>query len=207
MTRLIHDQFSKDYIEKLLSPYGKVTAPFAVSPEAKEIDLCFVPGNLQGLSIEDLGLLGRLALGGEYPSLFEPFRNPVGVNEICSCVNKLLHKREDELRASNRVDGKPVTEEQLPKMWILTPTASVKVLSKFSAKENDEEELSGVYFLPEGVRTAVVVIHELPSTTDTLWLRLLGRDKVQEEAISELEKLEPENPFRSVTLNLLGTYA
>ncbi|NER39144.1 MAG: hypothetical protein F6J93_35195 [Oscillatoria sp. SIO1A7] len=96
-----------------------------------------------------------------------------------------------------------MTEEQLPKMWILTPTASAKVLSKFYAKENDEEELSGVYFLPEGLRTAVVVIHQLPQTTDTLWLRLLGRDKVQNEAISELEKLGPESQFRSVTLSLL----
>ena len=203
MTRLIHDQFSKDYLEEILSPYGKVTAPFPVSPEAKEIDLCFIPGNIEGVKIEDLGLLGRLALGGQYPSLFEPFRNPVGVNEICSCLNKLLDKRQDELRASNRQKGRAITEEQLPKMWILTPTASSKVLSRFNATVDYPEKLPGVYFLPEGLRTAVVVIHQLPRTRETIWLRLLGRDKVQNEAISELEELEPESPFRSVTLNLL----
>lgn len=203
MTRFIHDQFSKDYLEEILSPYGKVTAPFPVSPEAKEIDLCFIPGNMEGVKMKDLGLLGRLALAGEYPSLFEPFRNQVGVNEICACVNKLLDKRQEELRASNRKQGTPVTEEQLPKMWILSPTASAKVLSRFKATVDYPEELPGVYFLPEGLRTAVVVIHQLPRTRETLWLRLLGRDKVQEEAISELEGLEASNPFRSVTLNLL----
>jgi len=27
MTRFIHDQFAKDYLEELLSPYGEVKAP------------------------------------------------------------------------------------------------------------------------------------------------------------------------------------
>ena len=48
---------------------------------------------------------------------------------------------------------------------------------------------NGVYFIPEGYRTAIVVIHRLPSTAETLWLRILGKGKVQQQAIDELEAL------------------
>jgi hypothetical protein len=39
--------------------------------------------------------------------------------------------------------------------------------------------LSGVHFLPDALRTAIVAIHQLPQTPETLWLRLLGRGSVQ----------------------------
>ncbi|WP_293059059.1 hypothetical protein [Okeania sp. SIO2B3] len=36
----------------------------------------------------------------------------------------------------------------------------------------------------------------MPKTLDTLWLRILGRGRVQQEAIDELEALPPDNQFR-----------
>jgi hypothetical protein len=36
MTRFIHDQFSKDYLEELLKPFGTVQAPSRVAAEVKE---------------------------------------------------------------------------------------------------------------------------------------------------------------------------
>jgi hypothetical protein len=39
------------------------------------------------------------------------------------------------------------------------------------------------------LRTAIVVIHQLPETSETLWLRLLGRGSVQEQALIELQAL------------------
>ena len=61
----------------------------------------------------------------------------------------------------------------------------------------------GVYFLTEGLGSAVVVIHQLPETPETLWVRLLGRGGTRERAIDELEALPPDNPFRSIALRSL----
>ncbi len=55
----------------------------------------------------------------------------------------------------------------------------------------------------DSLRTAIVVIHQLPKTSETLWLRLLGRGTVQKQAIDELEALPQDNPFRAVALEML----
>ncbi|MFB2878338.1 hypothetical protein [Floridanema aerugineum] len=62
----------------------------------------------------------------------------------------------------------------------------------------------GIYFLPAQLRTVIVVIHQLPRSLDTLWLRVLGRGKVQAQAIDELEQLPTDNPFRANALILLN---
>lgn len=48
-----------------------------------------------------------------------------------------------------------------------------------------------------------MVIHQLPYTLETLWVRLLGRGKVQRQAIDELTGLPTNHPFQRVTLELL----
>lgn len=45
MTRFVHDQFAKDYLEELLTPFGEVKAPRRVSGEVREIDVWFAPTN------------------------------------------------------------------------------------------------------------------------------------------------------------------
>lgn len=57
--------------------------------------------------------------------------------------------------------------------------------------------------MPEYLRTAIVTIHQLPSISETLWLRIIGRGNVQKQAIDELEALTPDNPFRKAALELL----
>ncbi|WP_196521170.1 hypothetical protein [Nostoc sp. WHI] len=63
--------------------------------------------------------------------------------------------------------------------------------------------LTGVYCLPKYLRTAIVAIHQLPRTTETLWLRILGKGKVQQQAIDELEALSEDEPLRARALELL----
>lgn len=79
MTRFIHDQFAKDYLEELLKPYGKVEAPSHVPGEVREIDVLFTPFLEQKADIASLGLLGKLATT---LAIFEPFRNPASTEEI-----------------------------------------------------------------------------------------------------------------------------
>ncbi len=48
-----------------------------------------------------------------------------------------------------------------------------------------------------------IVLHQLPETPETLWLRLLGRGGTRTRAIDELEALSPSHPFKSASLKLL----
>lgn len=198
MTRFIHDQFAKDYLEELLKPYGEVQAPSRVAGEVREIDVLFSPSAEQTTNLETLGLLGRFA---EFPAILEPYRNAASKEEICDCVLKLLEVRGALQREANR-NNTSVQDSTVPKLWILTPTASATLLSGFGATQGDNW-LPGVHFMAEYLRTAIVAIHQLPRTQETLWLRILGRGRVQAQAIDELEALPSNHPFRRATLELL----
>ncbi|BAY41957.1 hypothetical protein NIES2111_63530 (plasmid) [Nostoc sp. NIES-2111] len=63
--------------------------------------------------------------------------------------------------------------------------------------------MSGVYFLPDGLRAAVVAINQLPVTPETLWFRLLGRGKVQRQAVEELVALPAEDLIRRNVLEII----
>ncbi|MGA1265237.1 MAG: hypothetical protein ACO331_15255 [Prochlorothrix sp.] len=57
--------------------------------------------------------------------------------------------------------------------------------------------------MPPVFGTHFIVIHQLPKTPDTLWLRLLGKGRCQREAIREILALPPPNPHRDLALQLL----
>ena len=48
------------------------------------------------------------------------------------------------------------------------------------------------------------MIHRLPETPDTLWLRILGKQKVQQRAIDEINQLDQNSPYRQNALKLLS---
>ncbi len=198
MTRFVHDQFAKDYLEELLKPYGDVKSSEKVSGEIKEIDVLFTPSAQQTYNLQVLGLLGRFA---EFPAILEPFRNAASGDEICDCLQKLL-----EVKAGLRRDAKTnktrLQESDIPKLWVLTPTASPTLLSSFNVNQK-EGWLPGVYFLGDALRTAIVAIHQLPQIPETLWLRILGRGSTQSQAIMELQALPSNHPFQKATLELV----
>jgi hypothetical protein len=49
-----------------------------------------------------------------------------------------------------------------------------------------------------------VPIHQLPETPDPLWLRILGKQKVQKRAVEEINRLDPNSPYRQNALELLS---
>jgi hypothetical protein len=71
---------------------------------------------------------------------------------------------------------------------------------------NDENWGEGVYVLPEFLRTALVAINQLPVSQDTLWLRVLGKRRTQQQAIDELVGLPQENPQRRNILEILANW-
>ena len=143
-------------------------------------------------------VLGKLATS---PAIFEPFRNAASTDEICDCLLKLLEVRGALQREANR-NKTPIQSSSIPKLWILTPTASATLLSGFRAFV-DEDWLPGVHFMADYLRAAIVAIHQLPPTPETLWLRILGRGRVQEQAINELKALPTNHPFQKATLELV----
>lgn len=199
MTRFIHDEFAKSYLEELLSPFGEVKPDRKITREVREVDIWFAPTPGSDNPTPALGLLGQLATS---PALFEPFRNPASDNEICDCLLKHLDLRAEVLRLAKR-RGAPELKPELPHLWILTPTASPAVLENFHAEPDQKKGEQGLYFLGTGLRAALVVIHQLPVTPETLWLRILGRGRVQQQAINELESLPTTTPFRASALELL----
>jgi hypothetical protein len=66
--------------------------------------------------------------------------------------------------------------------------------------------MSGMYFMSEFQRTALVAIDQLPVNPNTLWLRVLGRGTTQQQAIQELLTLKIGNPFRNNLLEILSNW-
>ncbi|MDZ8186701.1 MAG: DUF4351 domain-containing protein [Nostoc sp. ChiSLP02] len=198
MTRFIHDKFAKDYLEELLKDYGEIKASEKISGEIKEIDVLFTPFKQQNSNLQILGLLGRFA---ENPAIIEPFRNPASTDEICDCILKLLEVKAS-LRQQAKANKSKLQDSEIPKLWILTPTVSETRLSSFVTMQK-ADWLSGVHFLPDALRTAIIAIHQLPQIPETLWLRLLGRGNVQSQAIIELQALPLNHPYQKATLELV----
>ncbi|MDF5733990.1 MAG: hypothetical protein PUP92_39980 [Rhizonema sp. PD38] len=89
-------------------------------------------------------------------------------------------------------------------LWILSPTASQEFLEEFGAKLDEEQWGRGVHLFDKSWRGAVVAIHQLPITPETLWLRLLGKGRVQQRAIEEVQALDINNPLRTKAIDLLA---
>ena len=199
MTVFPYDQFAKDYLTELLSPLGEVKTSRNIAGEVREIDVWFAP-NAQTGNKKELGLLGSLA---NTAAIFEPFRNAIELGEIRSCMGKLFDIFAFLERQAKRNNSR-IEEKNLPKLWIIAPTASTSLLTGFGATMDLDNWCSGVYIFPPHWRGGIVVIHQLPATPETLWLRILGKGKVQQQAINELAALSENEPIRGIVLELLS---
>ncbi|MGM3306292.1 hypothetical protein ACSQ6I_09965 [Anabaena sp. WFMT] len=203
MTRQPHDQFAKEYLQELLTSLGNVETSKDVKSEVREIDVWFVPNNSNPSDELELGLLAKMAVTS---CLFEPFRNAPSEIEIRSCLLKLYTVHSDLLRQAKR-EKRSIAEGQLPYLWILTPSCSVRMLNGFSAQlQQSLNWCEGVYFLPEFLKTAIVAINQLPISQDTLWLRVLGKGKTQKQAVEELVKLSEDTEKWDHLLEILASW-
>jgi Domain of unknown function (DUF4351) len=168
-----------------------------VQTETKFIDIYFTPQTLIPSSAQ-LGLLSQCV--GDRPVAFEPYRNPVDIDDVQACIIKILEVQQELNRESQ--------ESTAPKsfMWIVTPTLAQHKLEKFGAVCDEATWGSGVYLIPEGLQTGIIVVHQLPVISETLWFRLMGKNKVQQAAIAEVAALPPEHPYRNNALDLLLSY-
>lgn len=129
MTRTVHDRFAKQYLTELLAPLGEVETNREVFGEVRQIDVWFVPKPQPTTNPQGLGLLGRFASNA---CLLEPFRNAPTPTEIRNCMLKLFELH-GELQRKARRDSERIQEAALPKLWILSPSASAILLDEFGA--------------------------------------------------------------------------
>jgi hypothetical protein len=202
MTRTPHDNFAKDYLEELLSPLGKVEISREVTDEARQIDVFFSPDPAAASSAQFIGLLGQLVTE---TSLIEVFRNQPSKSEIRTCSGKLYMYFAELTRQSRREDTR-LQEEGLGWLWLLVPSASEDFLHGFGATLDLSKYSAGIFSFARDWRGSVVVINQLPVTHETLWLRILGKGKVQRQAVDELLELPDSNELRSVTLRLIANW-
>jgi Domain of unknown function (DUF4351) len=129
-----------------------------------------------------------------------PYRNPVEVNKIQSCIIKALHTQQE-------ICPKPDPQAELkPRMWIITPTLAANKLETFSAVADEDTWGKGIYLLPKGLQTGIIIIHQLPVTPETMLFRLMGKGRVQQTAMAEVAQLPADDPNRKSLLDLLVSY-
>jgi hypothetical protein len=110
------------------------------------------------------------------------------------------------LRKAKR-EKQSLSETELPFLWILSPSCSVRIKDGFGAKLNESGNwVEGVYFLHNFLKTGIVAINQLPVTSDTLWLRVLGKGGTQRQAVEELANLPESHPFRDSLLKILASW-
>ncbi|PNW57447.1 UNVERIFIED_CONTAM: hypothetical protein BEN50_07215 [Euhalothece sp. KZN 001] len=196
MTRHPFDQLAKQLLEQLLTPCGKVEISKEVPGEPRFIDLYFSP---EANVTPNQATLGILAAMVQSPGLFEPFRNPPTLEEIESCLLKRLWLVSDLRRRQALNHSNP------PLLWIIAPTLSQNLLTRLGAVKK-ENWLEGVYELAPAFQTVVIVVHQLPKTPETLWLRLLGKGRVQQQAVEEVIALPEGDTRRTEALRLLSVW-
>jgi Domain of unknown function (DUF4351) len=202
MTRTPFDLFSKQFLEEFLSPLGRVNVNREVPGESRWIDVWFEPSPPPTIDPETLGLLGRIAAT---PCLIEAFRNQPSVIVVCNCKHKLFGVFGELQREAEREHRTiPDSLVGFPWLWILTPSASVAFLERLNLIAAADWPL-GVYF-DRANHTALIAINQLPVSPDTLWIRLLGKGKAQQQAIAEVLSFTRDDPRRGIVLQLLVTW-
>ena len=197
MSQFPHDRLNKNIFGLCSENFGEVKIQRSVQSETKFIDIYFTP-KIPIPTEAQLGLLSQCV--GDRPVAFEPYRNPVDIDDIQSCLIKILEVQQEFNR------DKEQSEVPQAFMWIITPTIAAHRLEKFHAVSDETTWGSGIYLLPEGLQTGIIVVHQLPTIVKTLWFRLMGKGKVQQTTMAEITALPTNHPDRTNALDLLLSY-
>jgi hypothetical protein len=197
MTTKPFDQFNKSLFQELLSSCGQVIPNFAVLGEERAIDIYFAPHPNSHPDPAELGVLASIA---QQPALLEPFRSGLTDEDIETCLMKLFM-----VNAQLRNKNTNIPSNIPPYLWIIAAEVSDRILTDFSGIIGPELG-EGFYKLTTGLKTTIIAVEELPITPETLWLRLMGKGRTQDDAIADLLMLPESDAKRSNALNLLVSW-
>lgn len=196
--RTCHDEWVKRVLAIWLDSFGDVVIDARIAGASRRGDVLFTEQREDPKRRRVLGAFGELARGRV---LFEPFRNPVTPAELQTCVLKAIDLNGQTRRAVRRAKQKASAAEQTS-LCVITPSMSEEIrnLAELTRVQVDKP---GIYRLARLWSAFVVVVDELGDGASTVWLRLLGRGRVQSRAIEELLQMSFQEPLRDATFELL----
>ncbi|MBD2471424.1 hypothetical protein [Nostoc sp. FACHB-145] len=202
MTQRFYSQFVEHYLEQLLSPLGTVAVSGLITDEERRGIVLFLPQEVVQTEEHSLRLLTKVA---QCDCSIEVYCEPIDETDVRNCLRKLFSVF-STLNCQAEAEGKTLEENDLPRLWIVVPSASSELLNNFGANLELENWSTGIYFLPDIFRLSIVAVDELPMTAETLWLRILGKGETQRQAFTELLTLPENNEFRQNTIRLLANW-
>jgi hypothetical protein len=78
----------------------------------------------------------------------------------------------------------------------LIPGAIAEKKQRSKSQKPQSSSIPRIHISPDIIKTRIIVIHRLEVTPDTLWLRLLGKGRVQRRAIEEFNRLPLEGVLK-----------
>jgi hypothetical protein len=214
MAQYKHDRFFKFYIQSLYRSKGNTIKNIQIhNDEDLEIDLMFL-GDLarEGWQEQNLGLFDSLMQS--HPTIivehYSGYLEGVDVDDCITRKNLYWKNQRKELIKTAKSTERQLSKEQMtqielqnPFTWILAVHCGKQILQDCRAQADERFE-TGVYLLPNQLRMGIVIIEQLPSTSATLWLKMLGNGESARNAFAEIRQLSPSK--RSVDSDIMAAY-
>ncbi|WP_437959886.1 hypothetical protein WME76_09705 [Sorangium sp. So ce119] len=185
------DRLAKDVAQEGLTTTGKVVTNAEVAGETQHADVWYEPDPARASERERLGLLGRLA---ETACTIEAYSDTPSTEEARACVEKHLAVWRDRAARDRAAEALF--------LWMLSTGRPAAVLDGLCTARMPGWP-GGVYEGPGLLRTALVVLSELPRERSTLLIRLMGGGRVLREAIEDFRRLPLDAPERAIGLGPL----
>ncbi len=185
------DQFVKRLVRKGFSPGGRVETEAEVTPDARRVDVWFVPDAGRAREVlRPLGLLGRMGLTS---CTLEPFHATPSGEQVADCVAKHRFFCVELVRRKPR--------PPVPTQWIISSGRPTDALAGLNFRKSRLG--AGIYDGPALLRTKLVVVSELPRTRDTLLVRLMGAGETLQRALADVRDLPREAPEYRLAVPIL----
>jgi hypothetical protein len=190
------DALAKLGLQALLSPFVSVLTQHEVQAPAQFVDL-FVPTPPadQAAAETALGVLGRM-VGA--PAMLEAFSDTVTLQEGRDCQRKQLTLHHSMVLKAPRGTAASIP---LPQLWVLSLGRPETLVQRWSMQANDGWPAG--FYGSEGLEAWVVVLRELPRTTETLLLRLFGDEPMRQQVAHDLAAMTASQPVRQASARLL----
>jgi hypothetical protein len=204
--------YRKDMIGSLLEMRGEVEIEHEIVLRRLRADVLYRPRKRRGRR-EDLGILDRMVEPGL--CIIELYSKTPTVREGLACLVKSLAlsgKLDNQARhnnaRNNKVqpnDGRARSEDEPPlmRLWIISPGRPRSLLEALSMVPMQGWP-AGFWKMPGDLPVHVVAVSDLPATPETLYLRLLGHERVMVRALGELEESPGSRSKKTLTQVVLA---
>jgi hypothetical protein len=195
----LHDLLCKHLLREALDPISNVELEKPVAPlDEQRIDVyCELRSEVPPPdALPHLGMVRRMAEDAQR-ILIEPFSATPSSDSIDDNLRKKLNLHHGLKRAAK---GSSVPK---PVLWVLSPERPEEVLQGYAGAPAADWP-SGFYRCASGLAMWIVVLAELPVTSETRLLRMFGQPSMQLAALRELDALPVDDSQRQPWIELLA---